>query len=618
MSSSASGPGARRRSRARRPAGIAARSRQIAPRRRSSSGPPASTRASISGSRSARLVLTSMPTAEVTITSAPAGSAAQNPADRVVDGARRRRRARARARPRRGVEARLVELREVPELVAGEVRGAEREPGEVEVLVGEQLLGERRRSGPAPRRSFSRSASRSRARGRPKISVASGPRPRRRSNSPADVLRARPAGQHDPVVEPPAADEASRPRRCGGRLSYGSIASVRSPARGEPLPDRRRRLERRRVARALVGRRPLERIEDPVVAELDAAVERVEGAGGEVDRRRLELEPAPTLASAARLGSRPAVEQPLERRDARGVELQDADHVAGLGAATQPRLVDHRITRAPSAALASRPRLRRRGSRRRTAPSWSRSDCDQRVGAARQAAGERRHRPAGAARSRAGVRRRRGRGPAPGAGGRSRSGCARARGPVSSSSSARSCEIRAARTRAPPTPESRARGRRGAGTRSVSTVLVDASAAATSGAGSRARARARAARRRAAAPSSSAPCWKRRLKPIHGAGLSAASRSAPASAGAGGFSTRAGSPAAAASSAWREVLDRPGWRSPRASTSPAATSSRRRPVRARSRSPRGGELGDPVAALRRPDRRRRRARRCSSPASAGR
>ena len=58
------------------PGGTAARRRQIAPPSPASSGPPASTAASISGSRSARLVFTSIPTAEVTITSAPTGSAA--------------------------------------------------------------------------------------------------------------------------------------------------------------------------------------------------------------------------------------------------------------------------------------------------------------------------------------------------------------------------------------------------------------------------------------------------------------------------------------------------------------------------------------------------------------
>ena len=55
--------------------GTAARSRQIAPALPFASGPPASTRESIPGSRSARDVFTSMPTAEVTITSAPSGSA---------------------------------------------------------------------------------------------------------------------------------------------------------------------------------------------------------------------------------------------------------------------------------------------------------------------------------------------------------------------------------------------------------------------------------------------------------------------------------------------------------------------------------------------------------------
>ena len=58
--------------------GTAPRSRQIAPAAPSpaGSGPPASTAASIPGSRSARELLTSMPTADATMTSVSPGSAA--------------------------------------------------------------------------------------------------------------------------------------------------------------------------------------------------------------------------------------------------------------------------------------------------------------------------------------------------------------------------------------------------------------------------------------------------------------------------------------------------------------------------------------------------------------
>ena len=70
----------------RRPAGIAARRRQIAPAPPGSIGPPASTLASIAGSRSARLVFTSMPTAEVTIDVGARRQRREHPAEGLVDG----------------------------------------------------------------------------------------------------------------------------------------------------------------------------------------------------------------------------------------------------------------------------------------------------------------------------------------------------------------------------------------------------------------------------------------------------------------------------------------------------------------------------------------------------
>src|SRR5204862_3487707 len=98
----------------------------------------------------------------------------------------------------------------------------------------------------------------------------------------------RPARQHDAIDELPAADV--RPAPVLRRPALIGIDRERSLASAcEALPDRRWRWEPRHVARALRRGVPLKRIEQPVVAELDAAVERVERARGEVVCGRLEL-----------------------------------------------------------------------------------------------------------------------------------------------------------------------------------------------------------------------------------------------------------------------------------------------------------------------------------------
>jgi hypothetical protein len=74
---SATRSGSAEATRARSPVGSAARSFHTKPEPVSAArAPPASTASSISGSRSARLVFTSIPTGDVTITSVPSGSAA--------------------------------------------------------------------------------------------------------------------------------------------------------------------------------------------------------------------------------------------------------------------------------------------------------------------------------------------------------------------------------------------------------------------------------------------------------------------------------------------------------------------------------------------------------------
>ncbi len=287
---------------------------------------------------------------------------------------------RGREQPARvAVERRGIELREVPELVPGEVGGAEGEPGGVEVLAGEQLLGGD--GDPAGRREQLLAQAQQVARprgaedlGRPGAAAVAA------SELAAEPARPRPARQHDAVGEAPAADRG--PLGPARRPALIGIDRERAQAGGgEPLPDRRRSVERGRVAGALLGGRPLERIEDPVIGELDPAVEAVEGAGGEVDRRRLELDPAPARAQRGQVREPVLGEQPLERRNAGGVELQHADHAAASITA---------ITSAPSRARASGPGIgaARRGARRRRAGARASARAD-----ADRGAGGRRRRP---------------------------------------------------------------------------------------------------------------------------------------------------------------------------------------------------------------------------------
>ena len=98
------------------------------------------------------------------------------------------------------------------------------------------------------------------------------------------------------------------------------------PVTTEPLPDRRRRLERAHVADPLLGRRPLERVEEPVVRELHAAVERVLRAGRELGRRGVEVVPDAAVAERGE-GREPAsASRRRSTDDAGGVELEDGEH----------------------------------------------------------------------------------------------------------------------------------------------------------------------------------------------------------------------------------------------------------------------------------------------------
>ena len=136
--------------------------------------------------------------------------------------------------------------------------------------------------------------------------------------------RQRPARQHDAVAKAPAADV--RPAPVLRRAALVGVDRQRAQAGArEALPDRGRRREGGHVARALGGGVPLEGIEETVVGELDAAVERVEGAGREMVGRRVERDPPAAVDERGEHGQAPGREHPLDDGDARRVELQDAD-----------------------------------------------------------------------------------------------------------------------------------------------------------------------------------------------------------------------------------------------------------------------------------------------------
>jgi hypothetical protein len=80
------------------------------------------------------------------------------------------------------------------------------------------------------------------------------------------------------------------------------------------------------VAGSLLGRRPLERVEEPVVLERGAAVQRVLRAGRELGGGRVEVEPGATLPQLGE-GRQPVLaEQAVEQAGAGGVELEDGEH----------------------------------------------------------------------------------------------------------------------------------------------------------------------------------------------------------------------------------------------------------------------------------------------------
>ena len=81
------------------------------------------------------------------------------------------------------------------------------------------------------------------------------------------------------------------------------------------------------VPHALIGRRPLERVEESVLADRHTAVEGVLRAGGERGGRRLEVVPHAALPEPGEHRQPARGEHAVEHVDARGVELENGQHV---------------------------------------------------------------------------------------------------------------------------------------------------------------------------------------------------------------------------------------------------------------------------------------------------
>jgi hypothetical protein len=77
---------------------------------------------------------------------------------------------------------------------------------------------------------------------------------------------------------------------------------------------------------ALVGGRPLEGIEEAVVAEFHAAVQSVLRASGKPGGGRVEVVPHPALAERGQRGESVVREHASKDARARCVELQDREH----------------------------------------------------------------------------------------------------------------------------------------------------------------------------------------------------------------------------------------------------------------------------------------------------
>ena len=223
------------------------------------------------------------------------------------------------------IELGAVELRQVPELVAGHVRGAEREPCEVERALAEQQG--RRVSDPRGRGEQSPSETEHLA---DAVTAEHLVDRERRAEQPLESPMRRPGlgplAQHDPVVQLPPAHERSR-RGLGRRTALVGIdRECAATLATEALPHGCGRVERVHVVHPLIGCRPLERVEEAVITELDAAVQGVLGAGGELCGGRVELVPDAAFPQRGQRGEASVRQHPAKKGRAGGVELQNREH----------------------------------------------------------------------------------------------------------------------------------------------------------------------------------------------------------------------------------------------------------------------------------------------------
>ena len=146
-------------------------------------------------------------------------------------------------------------------------------------------------------------------------------------------VRHRPALEHHPLPHPPAVEELPP---C---LPW-SVALVRVDCEGaaagaaEAVPDRWRRLEGACQPHPLVVAGPLEGVEEPVVADLDSAVEVLIGAGGEVFGRGLQSDAGSPRLQRLQVWQAAFVPEPFQQAGTGGVELDDGDHAVASACST--------------------------------------------------------------------------------------------------------------------------------------------------------------------------------------------------------------------------------------------------------------------------------------------
>ena len=247
--------------------------------------------------------------------------------------------------------------------MAGEMGGAEGEPGEVEALFAQQLLGQGRDPGRRRNELLTQRDQVAHPRAAEDLSRA-GPA----AEAPRELAtgrgRARPAWQHDTILEGPSTDERSL---CAlGRPAFVGVDRKRSQiGLGQALPNRGRGRERGGVASSLVIGRPLEWIEHAVVAELHAAVKGVKGAG-----RKSAAGVSSSIRLPRRVSSASAGRRPSPSSLSSTATLAESNCSTQIKKSPLPRPARTKLRPPPSPSLVRRRRLWRadRG-RRRARPS---------------------------------------------------------------------------------------------------------------------------------------------------------------------------------------------------------------------------------------------------------